>query len=97
MANELTAAEITAILANNRNRGGLDTFLTDFEKSDEMYRVLNEQPQFAAKTKDQLVSIKNQLTMKAKKAEMTNVRLVKNGELILIVNTDKLVSAEDSE
>jgi|SRR6185295_6401801 len=95
----LTAADITAILANSRNRGGQDQFLKEFASSEDMYRILNEVPQFAGKTKEQLVSIKNQLTMKAKKAELTNIKLVKNGDAILIVNTDKLVmeSDEDSE
>ena len=93
----LSASDISAILANARNRGGLDKFLEDFTNSGDMYRVINEEAQFKGKSKDQLVSVKNQLTMKAKKAELTNVRLVKNDDVILIVNTDLLVSEEGDD
>lgn len=88
----LTASDISAILAQNRNRGGLDKFLTDFTNSGDMYRVINEVPQFAGKSKEQLNSVKNQLTMKAKKADLSNIRLVKKDDTILIVNTEKLVT-----
>lgn len=97
MSDILSAADITRILANGRNRGGNENFLKGFLASDEMYAVVNEHPNYSGKTKEQMVSIKNALTTKAKSLDMTNVRLVKNDDLILVVNTDKIVTEVEDE
>lgn len=93
----LTAADITAIIASSRNRGGNEKFLKDFDASGEMYCVLNEVPQYAGKSKEQFVSVKNALTQKAKSLDLSHVRLVKNDDMILVVNTNLLAVEETSD
>lgn len=90
----LSKADITRLLSNNRERGGIERTLREFVSSNEMYCVVNELPKYSGKTKEQLAAVKNQLTMKAKSLEMTNIRLVKSDDNILIVNTDFLADEE---
>lgn len=96
--NVLTAADITAILSNSRVRGGDETFIRNFVESGELYAIVNEHPSYKAKTAAQMVSKKNQMTMKAKALGFANVKLVKADDNILIVNTDLLAEqSEDSD
>lgn len=91
----LSAAEITAALSNTRTRGGAESFLKGFVNSGEMYAVVNEHPNYANKSKEQLVSVKNALTTKAKALDLTDVKFVKVDGNLVIVNTSKLVTESE--
>lgn len=93
--NVMTAADITALLSTSRERGGAERVLRNFVESEEMYLILNELPKYKGKSKDQMVSVKNQLTAKAKALDFTNVRLVKKDDTVIIVNTDLLTAEAD--
>ena len=83
----LTPEAITALLAGSRQRGAHERFLREFADSGNMYAIVNESPQYAGKD---IRVVKNTLSQKAKSCNLGNVRLVKNGDNLLIVNTDKL-------
>jgi hypothetical protein len=91
----LTAADITRLLSSTRERGGHDAFLREFNDSGEMYAILNSHPRYSGKTKEQLISLKNQLSMKAKALDLTNIKLVKHGDDIIIVNTALVVNESE--
>jgi hypothetical protein len=100
MADVLTAAQITSLLAGTRNRGGHERVLRKFAESGEMYVTISDMPEYAEKVKANLTSVKNTLQMKAKACELP-VRLLKVDDATLIaVNTDIVATAageEDSE
>ena len=92
----LTAADITDILANTKKRGQTQETLDTFDKSGEMYVILNTLPQYKGKDKMQLQAIRNQLTIKAKALELGHIRFAKKDDNILMINTS-LLAVEDSD
>lgn len=96
MSNVLTAAEITQLMSNARERGGHERNIRKFNESNEMYKDLAEF--YPGKTPEQLKALKNQLTMKARSLELGHIKFVKVDDTqYIVVNTNLLEGDVESD
>ena len=93
MSAVLTPADISAILAGTRNRGGHERNIRKFIDSGELYMDASALSEY--KTKDAQI-LRNTLTQVAKKAQLGNVRFVKHEGSCLMINTE-LVPSDEAE
>lgn len=88
---ELTAEDITNLLAGTRDRGGHERFVRKFIAEGAMSWYVNHAASYKGKTKAQLeTSVKSGLTnaWKAIEGDKPNVKLVMVEDDLLIINTD---------
>jgi hypothetical protein len=95
-AQTLSPADITALLANTRERGGHERFARKFIDSGEMYVQLNLHPQYAGKSES---AVKQGFANAAKKIEGSNLKVVDAGEPmgLILVNVNVATAAVTDE
>jgi hypothetical protein len=94
MSDILTAEKISELLAGGREKGRHERTIRQFNASGEMYANVFDMTGYKGKD---IVSTKNTLTMKIKALgeDFAHIRLVKNGDDLLIVNTSLVEVASD--